>query len=124
MARLRRRAAKTDAADLAALEAELTLLREENARLAVALASEPGAGRAVDRMRAAADAALDADEADDAWAAIGEAFHMKETLLNLFYEFRKTLVVLEQRVEALELPARSQPMMTAIEGGSSSMEGV
>jgi hypothetical protein len=67
---------------------------------------------------------LDADEADDAWAAIGEAFHMKETLLNLFYEFRKTLVVLEQRVEALELPARSQPMMTAIEGGSSSMEGV
>jgi hypothetical protein len=124
MARFRRRPTKTETADLAALKAELTLLREENARLAVALASEPGAGRAVDRMRAAADAASGSDEADDAWAAIGEAFHMKETLLNLFYEFRKTLVVLEQRVEALELPARSQPMMMAIEGGSSSMEGV
>lgn len=124
MAWFQRRGAKSETADLAVLEAELALLREENARLAVALAREPGVGRAVDRMRAAADTVSGSDEADDACATIGEAFQMKETLLHLFSEFRKTLVVLEQRVTALELPARSQPRMTAIEGASPSMEGV
>jgi hypothetical protein len=103
-----------------ALQAELALMREENARIAVECASGSGPSRAVEQMRAVHDAAACPD-GDEAWHAIGHAAVAQETLLDLFAELRRALAVLEDRIRSL--PVLDGAEGTPLDGRGASLEG-
>lgn len=85
-----------------ALEAELALLREENARLKVDAAKPPGAGRAIERLRSVAEAAsasADVDRADDAWQALSEATMLREVLVDMCEQVQGAIGVVQSRLQ-------------------------
>jgi hypothetical protein len=87
---------------LAALEAELVLLREENGRLKAAQHRGPGLDRALDLARALPAAVPAAGEADDEGAQmLVEGLVLRESLLELCQEVERAMVVVEARLKGL-----------------------
>jgi len=87
------------------LEAELVLLREENARLAAEQVRPGNPGRVVEQLRAVSahvDAAT--SEADDAWEQLAEAFVTRELLLSVCIELERLGARLRQQLEAGRTP--------------------
>ena len=98
-----RRSEGVDAAALAELEAELALLREENARLKVERHQPTDSGQVVDRMRALVEQAETTEQtADDAWHSLTEALVLRETLLDVCREVASAMGALERRLSAIQ----------------------
>ena len=99
---LRRRSAP--AADtIAELEAELALLREENARLKFEKAKASDAASVVDVVRAAAAARTvrDEDLEDEAWHVLAETVTIRTALVQVCEEIEAGVRSLRERLAAL-----------------------
>ena len=112
--RLLRKGSTTTPAEtrLEELEAELVLLREENARLAAEQVRPGNPGRVVEQLRAVAehvDAA--ASQADDGWEQMAEAFVTRELLLSVSIELERLGSRLRQQLEAGRV---SEPVVVQI----------
>lgn len=91
------------------MEAELALLREENARLRFERARRPDAGSLVERLRAlAATTPPDEDHRDAAWHLVGEVLVMRDVLIDVCTEIGQTTITLQTRLSdlGLDLPER------------------
>jgi hypothetical protein len=91
------------------IEAELALLREENARLRFERAQRPDAGALIERLRdLSAAQPPDEDHRDAAWHLIGEALVMREVLVDVCKEIGQTTITLQTRLSnlGLDLPDR------------------
>ena len=87
---------------LAALQAELVLLREENGRLKAAQHRGPGLDRALELARSLPAAVPASGEADDEGAQmLVEGLVLRESLLELCQEVERALGVVEARLKAL-----------------------
>jgi hypothetical protein len=87
------------------LEAELVLLREENARLAAEQVRPGSPGRVVEQLRAvAAHVDTATSQADDAWEQMAEAFVTRELLLGVSLELERLGARLRQQLEAGRAP--------------------
>lgn len=95
------RCGSSDDDALGALQAELALLREENARLKVERQRRPDAGHVVERLReiAAVTGRLD-DFGDDAWHVLTETVVIRETLLDVCREIEHAMVNLQNRLSS------------------------
>jgi hypothetical protein len=109
----RRRDAGAEPSERESLEAELALLREENARLKVDAAKPPGPGRAIERLRgvveiaSAQPAANEADRADEAWQALSEATMLREVLADVCVEVQNAIAAVHTRLQAVASPETS-----------------
>lgn len=100
-----------DAGYVERIEAELVLLREENARLRMERAQRPDAGPMIDRLKSLSAAAPpDEDQRDQAWHLIGEALVMREVLIDVCKEIGQTTITLQTRLNdlGLDLPGRDE----------------
>jgi hypothetical protein len=91
------------------VEAELALLREENARLRCERAQRPDAGSLVQRLRdLSAAQPPNEDHRDAAWHLIAEALVMREVLVDVCKEIGQTTITLQTRLRdlGLDLPDR------------------
>ncbi len=91
------------------IEAELVLLREENARLRFERAQRPDAGSTIERLKALSAAQPpDADARDEAWHLISEALVMREVLIDVCKEIGQMAITLQTRLNdlTLDLPDR------------------
>jgi hypothetical protein len=92
---------------LAALRAELLLLREENARLKAARHRDPDVGVLIGRARAFAGLRADdvAGMEDESTQVLVEGLVIRESLLELCQEIERAMVAIEVRLSALQAPA-------------------
>lgn len=93
------------------IEAELVLLREENARLRMERVQRPDAGPMIDRLKSLSAAAPpDEEQRDQAWHLIGEALVMREVLIDVCKEIGQTTITLQTRLSdlGLDLPGRDE----------------
>ena len=91
-----------DHEDLAAVHAELLLLREENARLKAAQHQRSDVGRLIGRARALATAEIDHDSvSDDAEQLLVEGMLIRESLLEICQEIERSMVAFEGKLNAL-----------------------
>jgi hypothetical protein len=82
------------------LEAELVLLREENARLAAQQVRPANPGRVVEQLRAVpATPEARESEADDAWEQMAEALVTRELLLSVSIELERLGARLREQLE-------------------------
>ena len=104
--------ALSDPEDFAAVQAELLLLREENARLKAAQHQRADVSRLIGRARSLAAAELDRDSiADDVEQLLVEGLLIRESLLEICHEVERSMVAFEGKLNALAAigAARSQP---------------
>lgn len=97
-------AAKHPAGDetRASLEAELVLLREENAELKAAKHSEAGIGRLLERARAVSEEAFDPEDAGDETAhMLTEILVTREALRGICAEIERSMAAISARLDAL-----------------------
>jgi hypothetical protein len=95
-------AAAAGGESLAALQAEVVLLREENARLKSAAHRDPDLGLLLDRARSMPGLGGRAeDHADEAAQLLTEGMVMREALLALCRELAQSMDVMEHRLERL-----------------------
>jgi hypothetical protein len=102
--------ASTEAEYLSTIQAELTLLREENARLRFERAQRPDAGSMIERLNALSAAQPpSADHRDEAWHLVGEALVLREVLIDICTEIGQTVITLQTRLGNLgiDLPDRA-----------------
>lgn len=99
--RLRRRT--IDAALLENGDAELILLREENARLKAERHRVPNMDTLVETVRGiAAASAVAENKGDDAWDVLTEAMVMREILMDVCREMERCMLALQHRLRPLE----------------------
>jgi hypothetical protein len=99
----------TEADYLSTIQAELVLLREENARLRFERAQRPDADSMIERLTALSAAQPpSADHRDEAWHLVGEALVMREVLIDICTEIGQTVITLQTRLGNLgiDLPQR------------------
>ncbi|HWI72476.1 MAG TPA: hypothetical protein VNT55_11005 [Baekduia sp.] len=104
-----------DPEDLAAVHAELLLLREENARLKAARHQRADVNRLIGRARSLAAAELDRDSvSDDVEQLLVEGLLIRESLLEICQEVERSMVAFEGKLNALAAlgAARSRPAPT------------
>lgn len=91
------------AESLAALEAELVLLREENARLKIASHREsPDVTALLNRTRAVRSATVDHDSAsDEVTQLLVEALVIRESLMEICEELERSMVAFQAKLGAL-----------------------
>ena len=100
-----------DREPLAALHAEVLLLREENARLRGAQHQRAELARLLGRARALPDAAADDDAlGDDAAQLLIDGLVIRESLLEICEEIERTMAAFAGRLEALASPAVEQAL--------------
>ena len=81
---------------LAALHAELTLLREDNARLQTEQYRRPNLGTVLEQARALADTGTHgADAADEAAQMLADGLVVRESLLKVCREMAQSMAALE-----------------------------
>jgi hypothetical protein len=112
--RMRRRTDDRDSGragdSLAALRAELILVREENARLKAAQHRAPDIAGLLARARSLPEAPVDhGSVADEATRLLVEGIVIRESLLEISQEIGRAMVAFEARLNALEsaIPAWS-----------------
>lgn len=90
----------------AALEAEVVLLREENARLKAARHQQHDVGQLLERTRSMRTQELDRGNlADETAQMLVEGLVIRESLLEICNEIERSMVVFEARLEALSSAA-------------------
>jgi hypothetical protein len=115
--RFRRRNDRTDggggdAETLAAVLAELVLLREENARLKAAQHQRTDISRLIGRARSLSTAEIDhASISDDTEQVLVEGLLIRESLLEICQEIERSMVSFEAKLNALAAvtAGRSRP---------------
>jgi hypothetical protein len=96
------RRASNDADFLSSVQAELVLLREENARLRFKRAQRPDADSMIERLHALSAAQPpSADHRDEAWHLVSEALVMREVLIDICTEIGQTAITLQTRLSNL-----------------------
>ena len=91
-----------DGERLAALHAELLLLREENARLKAAQHQRGDIGRLIGRARALSSAEIDRDSmSDDTEQLLVEGLLIRESLSEICREIERSMVAFEAKLDAL-----------------------
>ena len=107
---LRRRSGGADSAnsDVAVMEAELVLLREENARLRVLQAREASAERALESARALSAQAT-AVTSDEGLRALANAASLRESLLAVCGEVEGALAAVRERLTEESAAPASAP---------------
>jgi hypothetical protein len=105
-----------DPQDIAAVHAELLLLREENARLKAAQHQRADVNRLIGRARSLAAAELDQDSvSDDVEQLLVEGLLVRESLLEICQEIERAMVAFEGKLNALA--ARAVHPDTEVEQG-------
>jgi hypothetical protein len=94
-------AAGSSAESLAALQAEVVLLREENARLTADGLHQPDLDALLRRARSMSRGASPADAADDATQVLVDAMVLRESLLALCREITTSMTHVEARLAEL-----------------------
>ena len=90
----------------AALEAEVVLLREENARLKAARHQQHDVGKLLERTRSMRSQELDRGAiADETAQMLVEGLVIRESLIEICHEIERSMVVFEARLEALSSAA-------------------
>lgn len=89
---------------LAALQAELLLLREENARLKAAPHRGPDVGALLGQARSFAGDRDRGEIADETERLLVEGLVIRESLLELCQEIERAMVAFEARLTALQAP--------------------
>ena len=93
---------RIDAESVAAVHAELLLLREENARLKTAQHQRADVSRLIGRARSLAAAELDRDSvSDDVEQLLVEGLLIRESLLEICQEVERSMVAFEGKLNAL-----------------------
>lgn len=110
----------------AALEAEVVLLREENARLKAARHQRQNVGKLLERTRSLRDEEFDRGNLGDETAQmLVEGLVIRESLIEICHEIERSMVVFEARLEALSsaadqlvpLRSRHEPPGTDVDDG-------
>ncbi|WCB95092.1 hypothetical protein DSM104299_03834 [Baekduia alba] len=104
-----------DPESIAAVHAELLLLREENARLKASQHQRADVSRLIGRARSLAAAELDRDSvSDDVEQLLVEGLLIRESLLEICQEVERAMVAFEGKLNALAAlgAARSRPPAT------------
>lgn len=92
---------------IAALQAEVVLLREENASLKAAPHQAPDLGPALARARGLPAPATDREDvADEAAHLVAEALVLRESLLEVCQELQRSIAAVEARLGALTPSAK------------------
>jgi hypothetical protein len=97
---------------LARLEAEIVLLREDNARLRLGQAQMPDAGRLVERLRVLVERCPDGalrdreDQGDEIWQILSEATLVRNVLIDVCAEIGQVVVTLQSRLDDMVPQAR------------------
>lgn len=87
---------------LASLQAELVLLREENAELKAAKHNEAGVGRLLERARAVSEEAFDPENAGDETAhMLTEILVTREALRGICLEIERSMAAISARLDAM-----------------------
>ena len=87
--------------DIDQLEADIALLREDNARLRLARARPSDPGRVIERLRVAAESvpysnARDAENLrDETWQQLADAMLVRNTLIDVCAEIGQVIVALQ-----------------------------
>jgi hypothetical protein len=100
--RLRR---EREAGRMEDLELELTLLREENARLRMAKVSRAEIGVAIDELRRLSPQRREDDLGDETWSAIAELLVMREGLDQACSQLEAALASVRERLARLAVLA-------------------
>ena len=101
--RLRRRGASGNPEVIAALEAEVELLQDENAYLKAERQRGPDSARVVDELRALSGAIGEGDSsADEAWHVLVELLVIREGLLEVCQQIVPAMVAVERRLSAMK----------------------
>jgi hypothetical protein len=101
-----------DVEDLAAVHAEILLLREENARLKAAQHQRVDISRLIGRARSLSAAEIDRDSiGDDTEHLLVEGLLIRESLLEICQEIERSMVAFEAKLNALAAvtAGRSRP---------------
>jgi hypothetical protein len=86
----------------AALEAEVVLLREENARLKAARHQRQNVGDILERTRSLRTEELDRGNlADETAQMLVEGLVIRESLIEICHEIERSMVIFEARLDAL-----------------------
>jgi hypothetical protein len=108
----------------AALEAEVVLLREENARLKAARHQRHNVGDLLERTRSLRSEGLERGNlADETAQMLVEGLVIRESLIEICHEIERSMVIFEARLDALAsaadqlVPLRSQPEEPPEAGG-------
>lgn len=93
--------------DLEHIQAEITLLREDNARLRVGQAQGPDAGRLIERLRVWVEQRPDGglrnpeDQGDEIWQILSEAMLMRNLLMDVCAEIGQVVLTLQGRLDSM-----------------------
>lgn len=90
-----------DAKVLEDLHTELSLLREENARLRVERERTPDVGQVIERMRNLPATSFSGEEGDEAWHLLTEGFVMRDALIDVCDEIQQAMVTLKSRLHSI-----------------------
>jgi hypothetical protein len=91
-----------------ALEAEVLLLREENARLKAAQHQRADIGRLLDRARSLPSADFDSQSlSDDTAQMLVDGLVIRESLMEICQQIERAMVAFEARLNALASPVAS-----------------
>jgi hypothetical protein len=95
---------RVDAAgeDLAELQLDLLLLREENARLKSERHRPYDLGRLIDHVRTVATQELAAQNAEEGWSLLSDCFLLREALAQASVETEAAIAAVQQRLDELE----------------------
>jgi hypothetical protein len=108
---------------LEALQAEILLLREENAQLRTKLERAPELGDVVEQMRAmTARGPTQKDGSDQAWHLLTEALITRDALIDLCQRTREAMASLEGRLQELE-PLGMAGSLEAVNGAEDHPNG-
>jgi hypothetical protein len=92
-----------------ALDAEVTLLREENARLRSAQEGAADPARVIARLSQLSSRQDDADLGDDAWHVLTAGLVLRDTLLEVCGEIARAMTVQEGRLRTLTADLGLEP---------------
>jgi hypothetical protein len=87
-----------DGDPLATVQAELTLLREENARLKAEKYRRPDLGTVLEQARAIGEPGAAGETADEAAQLLADGLMLRETLLKVCREMNQSMLALEARL--------------------------
>ena len=103
----------------AELEAEVVLLREENARLKAARHQQHDVGKLLERTRSMRTQELDRGQlADETAQMLVEGLVIRESLLEICREIERSMVAFEAKLDALATMAIDRPAAAGPEHGN------
>lgn len=104
--------------EMKALELELELLREDNARLRMAQHRPPDVGRLIDQLRLVAGERGQSELEDEVWSLLGQLLAMREGLEQVCSEIEATTSAVRARLQGLSVDLDAVGLMEEFEDGA------